>query len=167
MSPKHHKSLKSVSPLAYNSPQGKHSFKEQRVDDTTKKTPRGLVWTGRVLSILPIPLLIMSFTAKLMQNDQAVKGLVEQYGYPRGAVVPIGIAELACTILYLIPNTAVLGAILITGYLGGATATHVRAGELGNAAIPVIMGVVLWLGLLLRDRRLWSLLPFRCMKKAV
>jgi hypothetical protein len=73
----------------------------------------------------------------------------------------LGIVELTCTILYLIPQTAVLGAILLTGYLGGATATHVRIADWGHAPIPVVLGIVIWIGIALRDGRLWSLIPLR------
>ena len=71
----------------------------------------------------------------------------------------LGILEVACTVIYLIPRTAVLGAILLTGYLGGATATHVRIGE--PWFMPVLLGVVVWLGIYLRDPRLRALIPLR------
>jgi hypothetical protein len=73
----------------------------------------------------------------------------------------LGIVELTCTILFLIPQTAMLGAILLTGYLGGATATHVRITDWGHAPIPVVLGIVIWIGLCLRDGRLWSFVPLR------
>ena len=73
----------------------------------------------------------------------------------------LGIVELACTIIYLIPKTSVLGAILLTGYLGGATATHVRIGELAQAIAPVVFGVLVWLGIYLRCGRLRAILPIR------
>ncbi len=78
---------------------------------------------------------------------------MKQQGYPDNAVVPVVIVEIVCALIYAIPQTAVLGAILLTGYLGGAVATHVRAGE-STWYIAVIVGVVVWLGLLLRDARL-------------
>jgi hypothetical protein len=82
-----------------------------------------------------------------------------KYGYPEGITLGLGIVLLVSTVLYLIPRTAVLGAILLTGYLGGATATHVRAGE--PFYFPVIFGVMVWLGLLLREPRMRSVLPLR------
>jgi hypothetical protein len=88
--------------------------------------------------------------------------LVEEFtrlGYGEGHALPIGILEIVCTVLYVIPRTSVLGAILLTGYLGGATATHVRIGD--PFFIPIILGVLIWLGLLLRDSRLRALLPLR------
>jgi len=82
-----------------------------------------------------------------------------KYGYPASAAKPVLIIEIICVLLYLIPQTAVLGAILLTGYLGGAVATHVHAGE--PWWFPVIFAVLVWLGLLLRDARLRCLLPLR------
>jgi hypothetical protein len=80
-------------------------------------------------------------------------------GYPESLARPLGIVELACTIIYLVPQTAVLGAILLTGYMGGAIATHVRVGD--PYFVQIGMGVMLWLGLYLRDARLRALLPLR------
>ena len=80
-------------------------------------------------------------------------------GYPVHLLLPIGIVEICCVILYVIPRTCVLGAILMTSFLGGATASHVRVDD--PFFIPVIVGVLVWLGLLLRDKRLWPLLPLR------
>ena len=88
------------------------------------------------------------------------QGMSEQ-GWPTHVAPWLAGIQILCAILYLIPQTAVLGAILLTGYLGGATATHVRAGEFGMSAVPVLVGVLIWLGLLLRDTRLRPLLPFR------
>jgi hypothetical protein len=127
------------------------------------KSSKGMIWTGRVLSLLPVLLLLMSSFMALSRNPMVVKSMTQQYGYPDNAVVPIGIAALTCAILYAIPQTAVLGAILLTGYLGGATATHVRAGE--PFILPPLVGVVVWLGIFLRDRRLRALVPWRCLKK--
>jgi hypothetical protein len=119
------------------------------------------LWSGRILSALPIPLLLLSVAMKLMRHPEAVKGFAA-FGYPDNTLLPIAIVELVCTILYVIPQTAVLGAILLTGYLGGATGTHVRAGEPWLPA--VLMGVVLWIGLYLRDPRLRELAPLRRLK---
>jgi hypothetical protein len=119
---------------------------------------KAMVWAGRVLSALPVLLLLFSAAMKLMRVPAAVEGFAK-YGYPAGAVLGLGVVELACTLLYVFPGTAVLGAILLTGYLGGATATHLRAGE--AYFMPIVLGVVLWLGLFLRDARLRALLPWR------
>jgi hypothetical protein len=83
-----------------------------------------------------------------------------ELGYAQSAIVPLGIVLLACTVLYAIPRTSFLGAILLTGYLGGAVATHVRVGTgLFPILFPVIVGAMLWGGLFLRDRRLRALIP--------
>lgn len=117
-----------------------------------------MLWGGRVISTLPVLLLVMSGVMKIAQPQPVVEGFPE-LGYPLRLAVPIGIVELVCTAIYIVPQTAVLGAILLTGYLGGATASHVRLDQpfLG----PIIVGVLVWLGLYLRDRRIRQLLPFR------
>jgi DoxX-like family len=85
-----------------------------------------------------------------------------QLGYPESVILGLGIALLASTVVYLIPRTSVLGAILLTGYLGGAVATHVRVGDnLFSVIFPVLLGALLWGGLVLRDARLRALLPLR------
>src|SRR5690606_38685688 len=117
-----------------------------------------MLWAGRIISAVPAALLLFSGIMKVTQSAAVVEGF-EQLGYPRGVALPIGIVEIACAILYIIPRTAVLGAILVTGYLGGATATHVRVGDPFFG--PVLFGVVAWLGLYLRDGRLHELVPLR------
>lgn len=119
---------------------------------------KAMTIVGWILTVLPCPLLVMSATFKLMQSEVVMKGFTEQ-NWPLNTAVPLGIVELLSTILYLIPQTTVLGAILLTGYLGGATAVHVRLSE--PFWIPVAMGVVLWLGIYLRDPRLRALVPLR------
>ena len=119
---------------------------------------RKLIWVGRVITAIPVLMLLMSGVMKVMRVPMVVDGFAKM-GYPANTVVPIGIVEIACTVLYVIPRTAVLGAILVTAYLGGATNTHVRAGEPFYGA--VLFGVMVWLGLLLREPRLWPLLPLR------
>lgn len=120
---------------------------------------RGMVWIGRIASALPVVLMGMSAVMKLARAPNVLEGWA-RFGYPPSALLPIGLVELLCVVLYLIPRTAVLGAILVTGYLGGATATHVRAGEAVFVA-PAILGVLAWGGLFLRDPRLRALLPLR------
>jgi hypothetical protein len=128
-------------------------------DTPTAPVSKWLLWTGRIISALPVLLLLFSASGKLMQPEAVVKPFTEEFNYPENVLLPLGIVEVVCTLLYVIPQTSVLGAILLTGYLGGAVATHVRAGQqfLG----PVLPGVLIWLGLLLRERRLWPLLPLR------
>jgi uncharacterized MnhB-related membrane protein len=119
------------------------------------------LWAGRILSALPVPLMLFSAVMKFIAPPEVLREFV-RLGYPQGVHFGIGILELACTLLYAIPQTSVLGAILLTGYLGGATATHVRVGDpLSSAITPAIMGVVLWLGLYLREDRLRPLVPLR------
>jgi hypothetical protein len=97
---------------------------------------------------------MLFFPAKIQE------GLAAQ-GWPAGIAYTILALEVGSALIYAIPQTAVLGAILLTGYLGGAVATHLRVGENGPAVVPVILGVLVWLGLLLRDARVRSLLPLR------
>jgi len=107
---------------------------------------------------LPAPLLLFSASGKFMMPKQAVEGFAH-LGWPVGTALPLGIVEVACTVLCLIPRTAVLGAVLLTGYMGGAMATHVRIGE--PWFLQAAVAVVVWLGLYLRDRRVRALLPLR------
>ena len=93
------------------------------------------------------------------QNDVAQQ-MNGKYGYPMKCILPLLIVEAACAVIYLIPKTAGLGAVLLTGYLGGAVATHVHAGE-PNWFIAVIVGIVVWLGLYFRDPRVRDLMPIR------
>jgi hypothetical protein len=119
------------------------------------------LWTGRVMSILPALFLLFDGAMKLVKPDSVVKATVD-LGYPESVIVPLGVVLLLCTALYLIPRTAILGAILLTGYLGGAVATHVRAGQGPfETFFPVVFGALLWGGLVLRDERLCSLIPLR------
>ena len=103
-----------------------------------------MVWVGRILSALPVLLMTGSALYGLLKPE-AVAPQAAHYGYPDGTLARIVIVEIVCALLYAIPRTSVLGAILLTGYLGGATATHVRAGE--PFFIPIIVGIVVWLGL--------------------
>lgn len=122
---------------------------------------RAALWTGRVLSVLPALFLLLDAAMKLVKPAFVVEATV-QMGFAEGVIVPLGIVLLISTVLYLVPPTAVLGAILLTGYLGGAVATHVHAGQGAfEILFPVLFGMLLWAGLALRDRRLRSLLPWR------
>lgn len=119
------------------------------------------LWTGRILSGLPTLFLLFDAVMKFVKPAPVIKGTVE-LGYPESVIFGLGVVLLICTILYAIPRTAVLGAILLTGYLGGAVATHVRVGgPLFNVIFPVIFGAVIWGGLYLREERLRALVPFR------
>ncbi len=125
---------------------------------------RGALWTGRVLSILPALFLLFDAAMKLVKPAFVVEATV-QLGFAEEVIVPLGIVLLVCTVLYLVPPTAVIGAILLTGYLGGAVATHVHASHGPfEVLFPVIFGALLWGGLVLRDLRLRSLILWRRME---
>ena len=120
---------------------------------------RAAWWTGWIISsILILMMGGMGAAMILFNRAMAVEGMTK-YGYPARAAIPILIVMIACAVLYAIPRTAVLGAVLLTGYLGGAVATHVRVGE--AFWMPVVVGVVIWLALVFRDSRLRMLMPLR------
>lgn len=120
---------------------------------------KAMFWSGWVVTALPAFALTMSAVMKLTQAKDVVEGFAK-FGFPLELAAPIGIVELICVVVYLIPQTAVLGAILATGYLGGAVVTHVRVQD-GMFAPPIIIGVLVWLGLFLRDARVRALIPVR------
>ncbi|HEY1861179.1 MAG TPA: DoxX family protein [Gemmataceae bacterium] len=120
-----------------------------------------MLWTGRVVSIVIGLLLLADGVGKLAKPEPVVKATTK-LGYPESVIVGLGIVLIACTAIYLIPRTALLGAILLTGYLGGAVASHLRAGDaVFPICFPVIVGAVVWGGLWLRDGRLRALVPLR------
>jgi hypothetical protein len=123
---------------------------------------KGRLWTGCIMSALPALFLFVDGVGKLVKPAPVVAGTVE-LGYPESVLLGLGIVLLACTVLYVIPRTAILGAILLTGYLGGAVATHVRVGSplFTHILFPVYVAVLLWGGLYLRDERLRALIPMR------
>jgi len=119
------------------------------------------VWAGRIVSWLPALFLLLDGVAKLFKPAPVIEGTVK-LGYSESVIIPLGIVLIVCAVLYLIPRTAVLGAILLTGYLGGAVATHVRAADGAFGIVfAVAIGVLLWLGIYLRDARLRALLTLR------
>ena len=126
-------------------------------DSPTAPVSKKLMWAGWIVSGLPALMLVYSGVMKVMKPPVVVEGFAH-LGYPERFALVIGIVEIACTILYALPRTRVLGAILLTGYLGGATASHVRLGEVQFLG-AVGFGVLVWLGLFLRDARLRALLP--------
>lgn len=120
-----------------------------------------MLWTGRIISALVVLFFLFDGILKVLKLAPAVEASVG-LGYPEGTVFGIGVLLLACTVLYIIPQTTVLGAILLTGYLGGAVATHVRVGaDLFPILFPVVFGAFVWLGIYLRDERLRALVPLR------
>jgi len=122
-----------------------------------KRSIAGYVLTGLVALFLTFDTVM-----KLLQLAPAVQGTTE-LGYPAGTVVVIGAIELVCLVLYLIPRTSVLGALVLTGYLGGAIATHLRVGSPlpTHTLFPIYVALLVWGGLYLRESRLRTLLPFR------
>ncbi|HWN08593.1 MAG TPA: DoxX family protein [Pyrinomonadaceae bacterium] len=122
---------------------------------------KGMIWAGRIISALAALFFLVDAVMKFFKPPIVVETTVK-LGYPESTIVGLGIVLLVSTILYMIPRTAVLGAILLTGYLGGAVATHVRVGEgVFPVLFPVIFGALVWLGLYLRDERLRTLIPLR------
>jgi hypothetical protein len=133
---------------------------QSEADFTLAKAKRP--WAGYIISGLPTLFLLFDAFAKFVKPEPVVRATID-LGYNENVIVPLGIVLLVCTILYAIPQTAVLGAILLTGYLGGAVASHVRLGDplFTHILFPVYLGILIWLGLYLRDRRLRSLVPLR------
>jgi DoxX-like protein len=130
-------------------------------DLQTAPISKKMLWTGRIISALPVLFLLVDGVMKLIKPAVVVEATVK-LGYPETVILPLGIVLLACTVLYVIPRTATLGAILLTGYLGGAVATHVRVGEgMFSIVFPIIFGVLIWGGLYLRDKQLRALVPLR------
>ena len=120
-----------------------------------------MLWVGRIMSALPALFLLFDGGAKLVQPAPVVEGTVK-LGYPVSVILGLGIVLLASTLLYILPRTAVLGAILLTGYLGGAVASNLRIQEGWFAILfPVFFGALIWGGLYLRDARLRALIPLR------
>ena len=119
-------------------------------------------WTGWILTALPALLLLMGGIMDVMKPAFVVKATAEM-GYPEDAIFGLGVVVIICVVLYVIPNTSVLGAILLTGYLGGAVATHVRHGDplFSHVLAPVYFAILLWAGLYLREPRLSALVPLR------
>lgn len=119
------------------------------------------LWAGRIVSTIVVLLMIFDGVTKVLKSPQAVQATV-QVGFPESTVAGIGAALLVCTILYAIPATSVFGAILLTGYLGGAVAANVRVDSpVLNTVLAIAVGVLVWVGLHLRESRLRTLIPLR------
>lgn len=134
----------------------------ERPTDTARATP-AKIWTSRVLSTLIILFLAVDGVGKVLRLAPYVEGTAK-VGYPDGALVPLGLTLLVCALLYAIPRTAVLGAVLLTAYFGGATATHVRMSQ--PFIFPIVFGILTWGCLYLRDERVRALLPLRSTPRA-
>lgn len=137
------------------------SVNPRRLESGTARLPKGpILWVGRIVTAVPILLMIFSASMKFTDNPRMLDEFVNRFGYAASVAPVLGVIELACVVLYAIPRTAVLGAILLTGYLGGAVATHVRIGD-PSFVIPLGLGVVAWAGIFFREERLHALLPLR------
>jgi len=122
---------------------------------------KGRLWTGRIISALVVLFLLFDSITKVMRV-RAVMEASAQLGYPANTIFTIGIILLVCTVFYIIPQTAVLGAILLTGYLGGAVAANLRIGtSMFNTLFPIVFAALAWTGIFLRESRLGALIPFR------
>ena len=117
-----------------------------------------VVWVGRVISVLVSLVFAMSAFMKLKGGAEVIQGMAH-LGLPESLIMPLAILEISCVVIYLIPATSVLGAILLTGYIGGAICTHVRVGD--PFFIQIALGIFIWLGLYLRENRLKGLIPLR------
>src|SRR5262249_10498641 len=124
----------------------------------TISLPKKTLWGGRIISAVPVLMLILSAVMKLAKPASVMEGFAH-LGLPEKLAFGLGTLELVCTALYVIPRTAVLGAILLTGYLGGAIVSHLRVGDVFVG--PLIFGVLVWAGLFLREKRLRVLIPLR------
>jgi hypothetical protein len=118
------------------------------------------VWAGRLISVVPVWILLASARWKLTHNPWYV-GEWSRIGWMPDALNRIGLVQLTCVALYLIPQTALLGTVLLTGYLGGAIASYIRIGELSPPLVPLTTCLLAWAGIYLRDDRVRVLLPFR------
>ena len=117
-----------------------------------------IVWAGRVISVLVSFVFVMSGFMKLKGGAEVTQGMAH-LGLPESLIIPLAILELSCVVIYLIPPTSVLGAILLTGYIGGAICTHLRVGD--PFFIQIGLGIFVWLALYLRESRLRGLIPLR------
>lgn len=123
---------------------------------------KAALWTRRILTGVIVLFLLFDGITKVMKVP-AVLQVSAQIGFPENLIVPVGITLLVCTVVYIIPSTSTLGAILLTGYLGGAVCTQLRAGKpfFSQTLFPAYFGVLVWITLYLRESRLRSLIPFR------
>jgi DoxX-like family len=122
---------------------------------------KGRLWTGRIISALVVLFLLFDSITKVMKVRAVIEASA-QLGYPANTIFTIGIILLVCTVFYIIPQTAVLGAILLTGYLGGAVAANLRiSSAMFNTLFPIVFAALAWTGIFLRESRLGALIPFR------
>jgi hypothetical protein len=125
----------------------------------TAPVSKAALWTSYVMSALPVLIVLLGSVMKLLRLPGVVEGFARA-GLPERLIVPVGLLELICPVVYLIPRTSVLGAILMIGLLGGATLTTLRIGD-PTFPLPVVLGMLVWGGLYLRDLRIRELIPLR------
>jgi hypothetical protein len=148
-----------VSHASAAKPRGREKLTSSVVPAQTSAVTKKRLAAGYVITSLVVLFMIVDTVMKVLQLPPAVQATIE-LGYPAQTVLWIGLIELICVGLYILPRTSVLGAILLTGYLGGAIATHVRVGNplLSHALFPIYIGIMVWGGLYLRETRLRDLL---------
>ena len=124
------------------------------------------LWAGRIMSGVAVLFLLFDSVGKVLKLAPVVEGTT-QLGYPVSVLLGIGTVELLCLVVYMIPRTSILGAILLTGYLGGAVATHVRIGSplFSHVLFPIYVAVLIWGGLYLRDERPRTVMPLRMLQQ--
>lgn len=123
------------------------------------KQSKAMTWVGWVITALIVLMMTVSGTMKVLNPPEFAKQFTGTFGYPGDVALYIGIVEISCAVIYFIPPTAILGAVLLTGYLGGAVATHVRIHD--SFIAPAIIGVFVWLGVFLREPRVRAIFPIR------
>jgi DoxX-like family len=131
--------------------------------NATQSVSGGAIWTGRVMSALPVLMLLFASVTKLLRLPMVVEASA-RIGISERLIIPVGLIELICCVVYVIPRTSVLGAILMTGLLGGAIITTLRVGD-PTYAFAVLLGMLAWGGLWMRDLRLRALIPFLAPKQ--
>lgn len=157
----------SSSPSFQTSAQSSAASESTQPQAQNRGASKGKLWTGRVLSTLAVLFLLFDASGKIMMPAPVVEASA-RLGFPISLSVGVGILLLVFTILYAVPRTAVLGAVLLTGFLGGATAIQMRAGTpVFETIFPVLFGVIVWAGILLRENRLLQVFPLRhgCAKR--
>jgi len=129
----------------------------------TKQISKSRLWAGRIMSILVILFLVFDATIKFLKPAAVVQTTVNELGYAEHHILLMGFLVLIPTLLYAIPQTSILGAVLLTGYFGGAIATHVRVDNplFSHTLFPVYFGILMWGGIWLRDERLTAIFPVK------
>lgn len=140
----------------------KSEEEDMQSSGTASGGSKWMIWTGRALSGLVVVFLVFDSVIKFVKPP-AVTETFKEIGWSDNLALPLGIVLLVCTVLYAIPLTSILGAILLTGYLGGAVGAHVRVGDplFSHILFPVYIGAMVWGGVFLRDERVRALVPWR------